>query len=226
MIREEVNVIANKKHTNDIHEIILKKPKEFGYQPGQFVNLKITKEGHSRMRAYSLLSHPEEKNLRILIKNVKEGFASPAICEKKVNDKILLIGPFGRFNIDTASKIHKFYSAGTGLAPFIPMIRELSKDSSNKITLITGHRTSADIPCIDELNKLSLSNQNFEWIASLTREKNTKKWLKGRVHEHIKDADLEGTHYICGLKELIFDTEKKLFEKGVKKENIKFERFN
>lgn len=226
MIRKEVAILKKTRHTPDIYELILEKPKEFSHTPGQFINLKITKENQSRIRAYSLLSHPEEAHLRILVKKVENGFASPRICEMEKKDHLLLIGPFGKFSIDPESKEHFFYSAGTGLAPFIPMIRELSKDESNKIGLITGHKTIEDIPCTDELKSIQKANKNFNWKASLTKQETPHDWLNGRVHSHITDSSIQGTHYICGLKELIFDTEKILLQKGAQQNKIRYERFN
>ena len=223
MIRKDAKILEKDFLTEDVVKIVFEKPKEFLFEPGQFINIKIEKEGSYRMRAYSILSTPYEETLDICLKIIPNGWASESFREAKKDDEYTLIGPFGHFKLGEKEKEHVFISTGTGVVPFISMIKSYVKKGV-KMTLIAGYKKEENIIYHDELKMLERDNDNFIYKPTITRED----WdgLKGRVQKHLPDNLENKMFYICGLKEFVIETKELLLEKGVAEKDIKIERYN
>ena len=223
MIREEVKIISKEYLTKDVLKVEFEKPKEFQFKPGQFINIKFEQEGSFRMRAYSILNTPSEETLDICLKLIPGGLASESFKEAKENDKYTIIGPFGYFQLNEKEKEHVFISTGTGVVPFISMIKEFVK-KDYKMTLIAGYKKKENILYQEELKKIEQENKNFVYKPTITREEWT--GLKGRVQKYLPEDLSKKMFYICGLKEFVIETKELLLERGVNEKYIKVERYN
>jgi glycine betaine catabolism B len=219
------NVLQNKYLTPDVILLSLKIPEDFSFQAGQFITIMIENSGEQKSRSYSILSPPSQKNqLDLCIKIVSDGFASEVFTKTKMGDSFALKGPFGHFIFDQeTTNDHVFLGAGTGVAPLYCMIKEHLLNSSKQFTLISGTKTQQDLLFNQDFLDLQKTSKNFTYVPVLSREP----WdgQKGHVQDHLP-ADLQNkTFYICGLKELVLESKELLLSKGVKPENIKFERY-
>ena len=221
MIKKEVKILKKEYLTEDVLKIRFEKPKELQFKPGQFINIKFEKEGSFRMRAYSILSTPSEETLDICLKLIPRGLASESFKEAKEGDKYIVIGPFGHFQLSEKEKEHIFISTGTGVVPFISMIKEFVKDY--KMTLIAGYKKKENIIYHEELKNIEKENKNFTYKPTITRED----WngLKGRVQKHLPEELENKQFYICGLKDFVIET-KELLQEKIPLEKIKVERYN
>lgn len=224
MLQRFKSKLLEKKYlTDDVLLLRFEKPSDFSYKSGQFVNIKIEKEGKMRMRAYSILSPSSSKTLDFCVKILEDGFASEEFKKRDVGFEFEIVGPFGHFEFNPNTSRHVFIGAGTGIVPFYGMIFE-NFDESKYFSLIVSYKKKENILFDLEFKEFAKKNINFEYKVSLTKDS----WegLTGRVQNHLNVSIEDTTFYICGVKELVLETKDLLISKGVNPEFIKVERYN
>ena len=221
-------VLENKKLTDDVILLSLSAPKEFTFQAGQFITLRIENGTEFRLKSYSILNPPSQKGrLDLCIKIVEGGFASEALKKTKKGDSFQVKGPFGHFVFETDDKNKEIWliGGGTGVAPLYSMLAEhLAGRKTNKFVLIFSVKEKKDLFLQEEFQRLGQKYPHFTYISTLTRE--SWKGAMGRVQEHLPVDGENKTFYICGLKELVLETKEVLLKKGVALKNVKSERYS
>ncbi len=112
---------------------------QFFFQPGQYATLWLTHRGKTTPRPYSIASSPSESRvLEFYINLVDSGHLTPSFWNPEVlrslnqrdaDTQLMISGPKGRFLLDPQdSRDLVFVASGTGLAPFMSMIRKLNED--------------------------------------------------------------------------------------------------
>ncbi len=206
----------------------LKIPHSFTFTAGQFAIIKMTNNGQTRMKSYSILNAPSKRGvLELCVKLIDGGFASEIFAKTKVNDTFEIKGPFGHFILDESSLETEqwFICAGTGVVPFYSMLAQhLPQNSSTKFILLFSVRTQQDLFFHQEFLTLEKAHPNFTYMPTLTRED----WpgLKGRVQTHLGTQLQNKSFYICGLNELVLDTKEYLTQHHVAPKQIHVERYN
>lgn len=222
-------VLKKEQLTADVIKLSLERPIEFEFDAGQFISIKCKKDIDEKWRSYSILNEPSHKDsIDLCIKTDPNGFGSAFFINVKEGDELEVRGPIGHFklDIDAEEKEHIFLSAGTGIVPFYSMIKEFASNNTGlQFTLYFGVRRKENLLFYEELKELEQKYENFTFHQILSREE---KWdgLKGHVQQHIPEDTSGKIFYICGLKELVLETEELLLKKGVDKEKIKKERYS
>ncbi len=109
------------------------------FQPGQYATLWLTHRGKTTPRPYSIASSPAETRvLEFYINLVDSGHLTPSFWNPEVlhslqhrhdDTQLFISGPKGRFVLDPGeSRDLVFVASGTGLAPFMSMVRKLHED--------------------------------------------------------------------------------------------------
>ena len=99
----------------------------FRFQAGQFAMIGLEVNGKPLMRAYSVASPPWEDTLEFLSIKVQDGPLTSRLQNIRPGDTVLINRkPVGTLLLDNllAGKNLWFLSTGTGLAPFMSLIRE------------------------------------------------------------------------------------------------------
>lgn len=206
----------------------LKIPHSFTFTAGQFAIIKMTNNGQTRMKSYSILNAPSKRGvLELCIKLIDGGFASEIFAKTKVNDTFELKGPFGHFILDESNLQNEqwFICAGTGVVPFYSMLAQyLSTCTTTKFVLLFSVRTQQDLFFHQEFLSWAKEYSNFTYMPTLTREN----WsgLQGRVQTHLGNELNNKSFYICGLNELVLETKEYLIQHHVDPKQIHFERYN
>jgi ferredoxin-NADP reductase len=216
----------------DVKKIIFSRPENFNFQAGQFLLIKYSPK---LMRAYSIASEPGKKNIELIIRIIPGGQGSTIIDAAKVGDKFTIAGGMGHLLLSEKDNAELFFCVtGTGIAPIKSMINnEAKKKNPRKMTLFYGGRNREDLAYLEELNTWAT---NLDVKLGLSGQENAKTLtipnLKAEIdHCRITKFLEEGTFsdlaefYICGNKGMVEGTNQLLLEKGIKKENIYFERF-
>lgn len=228
------------------------------FQPGQYAELAIPEafpsdvEGlHKKLirRSYSIASSPEERAfLEFYLVVVPGGLLTPKLALLKPEERLWL-GPKikGKFTLEEVpkGKTLLFISTGTGIAPYISMVRHFGVGTHWKHAIIIhGARLSSDLGYKDELESLSKKRPDITYLPTVTREPEESSWsgLRGRVTSLLDQKKFfeltnhalspEDCHVLlCGNPDMIDEITETLGQRNFKihkkKEpgNIHFERY-
>ncbi|MCA9381383.1 FAD-dependent oxidoreductase, partial [Candidatus Dojkabacteria bacterium] len=108
--------------TPSIIEVDLELAESVNFMPGQYVNVTV---GEPFRRPYSVTSY-EEKTLKILVGNGNPGKGADFFTKAEIGMIIEISVPMGEFGIKDNTEKSIFIATGSGLAPFITMIKSLN----------------------------------------------------------------------------------------------------
>lgn len=109
------------------------------YAAGQYVGLKAEIEGKEQRRNYSLSDSADGRKVRISVKREPNGKFSNYLHDTvKVGDVMDVFPPVGEFVLDTKRNENPLVliSAGAGITPTIPMLKDALKSGRKDITFI------------------------------------------------------------------------------------------
>ena len=199
------------------------------FDPGMFVMLEYvdptTKEKISR--AYSIASAPSQNFLEFYIGMVHGKFTSH-LDAAKIGDVYYVTGPHGQFRFSpTTDKKVLFLAGGTGISPFMSMLREIKLSSSgNDAVLIYSMRYPSEMIRKDELEELA-AQINLKTVVTVTRPQPGDGWTGQTGHI---DAEMikryapdfaERVTYICGPLPFAKSMKEALAALGVQDANVK-----
>jgi ferredoxin-NADP reductase len=159
------------------------------FQPGQHMVLRLTAEdGYRAQRSYSIASAPgsgEIDHLELAIEKYDDGEVSPFMHDvARLDDRFELGGPIGGHFIWRPEEANAmlFMAGGSGVAPFISMLRQRVHVRSNvPVALLFSARQHKDLLFLDELSKVAASDQTFRLVPTLTREPDPHPFRSGRL---------------------------------------------
>ncbi|CAF1063240.1 unnamed protein product [Rotaria sp. Silwood1] len=195
--------------------------KMHNYQPGQYITLRIKKDGWFHNRHYSLVKPFDGKTYCVAIKDEidhePKGLVSNEIIDNyHVGDTILTSFPAGTFTLIDDAKHHLFIAGGIGISVLSSMILELHKrNKSNSATLIQ---------CVATREHAAFANQ----FRSFLSENQYKLFFQG---EKLNKEDLQklltgDSHvYLCGSVPFMNTIEDYLAECGHPSSQIHIEVF-
>lgn len=205
------------------------------FENGQFAMIGIEVDGKPLLRAYSLVSANYEEHLEFLSIKVPDGPLTSRLCHVQVGDTVL-IGrkPTGTLLLDNLRPGRNLYflSTGTGLAPFMSLIRDPeSYERFDKVILTHTVRQVKELAYRDYItNELPAHEFLGEYVGgkllyypAVTREpfpvsdRITTLIDNGKIFSDLNIDALDPEHdrvMICGSPEMLADTEKLLQERG------------
>lgn len=212
------------------------------FLPGQYVALGLpgssprcpgSAPDHEEVRAdkiikrtYSIGSSPQQKEaFEFFLAIVPTGTLTPRLLNLKVGDRLYCAPKVtGKFTLEAvpADAEILMFATGTGIAPFIAMLRTSSTwNVARKIKLVYGARYARDLAYCDELKVLSESNPNFSYHLIASREGADWQGHRGHVQSLISSGvvsvDPAKNHaMLCGNPAMIDDLQKELENKGMK----------
>jgi len=141
------------------------------FRNGQFVMIGLEVNGRPLMRAYSIASANYEDHLEFFSIKVQNGPLTSRLQHLKEGDELLVSRkPTGTLVLDdlTPAKNLYFFSTGTGLAPFMCLIKDPDAyERFEKIVLIHGVRGVNDLAYQEFIEGLP----NDEVLGDLVRDK-------------------------------------------------------
>lgn len=123
------------------------------FEPGQYV--RIHPAGADVSRSYSMANQPGSDRLEFFIRLVPGGAFSGWLAQAKAGDKVELSAPHGTFFLRDESRPRLFVAGGTGVAPFLSMLRSMSARARElPTTVLIGARSPGHLFALDELEAL------------------------------------------------------------------------
>src|SRR5690606_31913452 len=127
---------------------------------------------------------------------IKGGLASEYFRSSEVGSKTQLMGPLGRFSYKNTTLKKVFICTGTGIAPFITMLKEL-KGRNTPIDIFFGAKSKKENYGINYVK--NYLNENIKYYSCLSREPN-ELGVQGRVTVIVpqQNYDWKNTEfYLC-----------------------------
>ena len=210
----------------------------FSFKAGQYITLKAIVDGNEVRRDYSLCSSPKSGELKVAVKEVKDGtFSAFANNSLKVGDTVEVAPPKGRFIFepnDSKTKNIAAFAAGSGITPVLSIIKcALEEEIYSKVILVYGNKSIDDTMFLSELLELQHEYKDRFSIQFVFSQKDEENSIFGRIekstvnyvmknkHKHI-DVD---AYYLCGPEPMIHLVKDVLKEHGKDENRIHFELF-
>ena len=222
----EGRVIENRRRTEALFSLRVEGA-PLRFEAGQFVRIALDIDGERVARPFSLVNAPQEPVLEFYGIVVPEGPLSPRLERLKAGDVLYVASnPAGFLVLSELPDAETLWlmSTGTGLAPFISMLRagEVWTRFRN-VVLVHGVRHARELVYQEELKK----HARLHYVPFVSREA-APGALEGRIPAAIRDGRLEGAAglaiapesaqiMLCGNPQMLKDTQAVLAERGLRK---------
>ena len=193
--------------------------------PGPTCRYPATAEdGYQAQRSYSIASPPEDELMRLTVERVENGEVSPYLVEElRSGDQFELRGPIGGYFVWTIAIGGPLclISAGSGIAPFMAMLRHRDKRNSRvPAVLLYSSRSLEDVIYRKELDAMARGDSDLRVVGTLTRIQ-PEGWggYRRRIDKPmLADAsfppDRNPRIYVCGPTSFVEDVSSFLVELG------------
>lgn len=225
-------------HDTYIYAFSIEQDKEFVFRAGQYLILLIPRsDGEVARRLYSLVSRPDQpRHIEILIKKVHDGVASNFLSSVNVGDRVKFDGPAGVFYLRASVRPKLLLAASSGIAPIWSMLMTLAHEGSfrHKVELAWGLRNEHDMYFEKDLKELAAHEPNFSYTLCYSREgeklgddHTVYKRIDAYMSERIQQGASYVGHdcYICGGVNATENLRQMLYQAGVIREQVFFEKF-
>jgi len=189
------------------------------FEPGQYMVIGLNNETVPELgavqRPMSIASAPEERRhvefyIRFVSKPASKNPFTHLLWKRRAGERIFVRAkPKGHFTIadtvgweDRRRKI--FVSAGTGLAPFVSVVRSLRhRDPSRdlgEVAILHGASYPADLGYREELEAL-VREAGLRYVPTVSRPKDGDGWrgAVGRAEDHFRAEHIDAFEERCGL---------------------------
>ena len=128
----------------------------FKFHAGEFAMIGLQVDGKNILRAYSMTSPPWSEELEFLSIKIQDGELTSQLQHIKVGDEVVIAPKStGTLRNDALLKGGELWllSTGTGLAPFMSLIRDLETlETWSKIHIVHSVRDSEDLAYYEDLS--------------------------------------------------------------------------
>ena len=137
---------------------------EYQFKQGQYITVKLNVNGEELRRSYSICTSPySEKELRVAVKEVKDGRASTLMNRTwKVGDTVEVMTPMGNFSSVLSGNNKKHYvlfAGGSGITPMMSILKSvLYIEKQSNITLVYANRDEDSVIFKTEIEKIAADN--------------------------------------------------------------------
>lgn len=219
-------VIENRHWTDTLFTLRVEGAR-LAFEAGQFVRIALDIDGERVARAFSMVSAPHEPALEFYGVIVPQGPLSPRLAELAAGDTLFVApNPAGFLVLSEVPAGESLWlmSTGTGIAPFISMLRAGTpwKRFAN-VVLVHAVRHARELAYRDEIG----THRNVRYVPVVSRE-DAAGALRGRIPALVREGRLEAAAglalaaehaqvMLCGNPEMLKDTTAALAERGMRK---------
>jgi ferredoxin--NADP+ reductase len=148
------------------------RPQEFQFENGEFVTIGLRVDGKLVGRAYSIVSTNDEQHLEFLSIHVPDGLLTSRLVKVREGDGVWVNSKStGCLTLKYVQPGRNLYllATGTGLAPFICLIRDAATyQSFARVILMHTVRTVKELAYQQEIE--ALASERLIYVPSVTRE--------------------------------------------------------
>jgi ferredoxin/flavodoxin---NADP+ reductase len=211
------------------------------FEPGQYMTIGVIADGKILQRPYSVASSARQTadGYEFYVRLVPVIRFTTALWRLPVGHEMRMIGPKGKFVLEEDDdRTHLFVSTGTGIAPFVSMMRTLLEDGKPRpVVNLHGVSYASDLGYRDLLDGWQQSGEYpVIHVPTVSRPADpaNEGWegRTGRVEANVLSVcDEYGLTpqstvvYICGNPEMIVAVETQLHERGFPPSHVKKELY-
>lgn len=214
---------------------------EFQFKQGQYITIKLTVNGEELRRSYSICTSPySEKELRVAVKEVKDGRASTLMNRQwKVGDLVEVMTPMGNFHSVLSGNNKKQYvlfAGGSGITPMMSILKSvLYIEKQSTVTLVYANRDEDSVIFNAEIQKIASEHaERFKVVNIYDTPKTAVSDLqKGLLTVDRVKAIIENyggvnanEYFICGPGPMMENIKQALEGLQIAKEKIHIEYFS
>jgi ferredoxin-NADP reductase len=241
--RYNARLVRRVDQTHDLAVVWVKLDGEpVAFSPGQYMTIGVFADGKLWQRPYSVASAPIESGdtgYELYVRHVPIIRFTTLLWRLPVGHGMRMIGPKGKFLLEPDDdRTHLFVSTGTGLAPFVSMIRDtMAAGQPRKTVVLHGASYVDELGYRDELEGLQQGQAYpLTYVPTISRPGDARNadWTgrTGRV-EHVVKSVCHDLHlrpektvvYICGNPDMIINTETILMDSGFPEFHVKKELY-
>ena len=212
------------------------------FESGQYMTTGVFADGKLVQRPYSVASAPAEagtSGYELFVRLVPILRFTTLLWRLPVGHAMRMIGPKGRFLLEpNDERTHLYVSTGTGIAPFISMIRQSMVDGRpRKTVLVNGVSYAEELGYVPELESLEAEGRYpLHYVPTVSRPSDPRNadWhgRTGRAEAIVTDVCREyglrpdrTVVYICGNPDMIINVERELMQRGFPEFHVKKELY-
>lgn len=203
----------------------VKVPQAVVFEPGQYV--RITPAGADYHRSYSMANVPGTDRLQFFIRLVPGGAFSEWLAGAKAGDPVELSSPHGTFFLRHEERPRLFVAGGTGVAPFLSMLRAMAAHPpAHRTTFLIGARTPGHLFALDELRQLGEQLEGVDLQIAVEQDAQPG-CHAGYATDLIPQLGLDPSTrvYLCGPPPMVEAGRRAAEAAGLKRADVLCERF-
>ena len=195
--------------------------KKIVFTPGQFAffsfrSIGITDESHP----FSISSSTKENNLKITVKNL--GDFTSTLKNLKLNDIVIVDGPYGNFSYNNfPNKDQIWIAGGIGITPFYSMA--MSLDALYRVDLYYSVKENMEAVYVKELVDLSQKNSNFRFKLWSAKDRG---YINGESVVKLSSGLVGKDIFLCGPSVFMESLKDQFVKLGVDVKKIHYENFS
>lgn len=225
-------VIAVVRETPDIMTFRLARPDDFEFEAGQFLTLRMTADGNTVSRCYSVSSAPESTGyVEISVK--RQGLVSGLLhATIRPGSMLEILRPAGTFVYPAGDQRPlTLIAGGVGITPLMSMLRHaVQADPTRPVTLLYSVNQQGDIAFRQELLWLAARYLQVKIVVTTTVGPHSSEYLSGYIDREMlveQVPDLEQNIFmICGPQPMMDAMKSILAGLGVESSQIRSEVFS
>jgi ferredoxin/flavodoxin---NADP+ reductase len=212
------------------------------FEPGQYMTTGVFADGKIVQRPYSVASAPAvagTEGYELFVRHVPVIRFTTALWRLAIGHRMRMIGPKGKFMLEPDDdRTHLYVSTGTGIAPFVSMIRQTMLEGRPRRTVVLNACSFADE--LGYRTELEAWEQDpayrLRYVPTVSRPKDPRNagWTGhvGRAETVIANVCREQglrpdrtVVYICGNPDMILNVERILMDRGFPEFHVKKELY-
>lgn len=217
-----VKILVSEFVNHDVKRFVVEKPEGYQFIPGQATDISINlPEWKDKLRPFTFISLNDSPYLEFAIKIYEERHAvTRQLGMTNAGAELIIHDPFGTIRYKGPGY---FIAAGTGVTPFIAIIRDLyNRKRMDNNTLILSNKTTDDLIFPQELSdKLGSNFINVftrEGVIGFNEKRIDRRYLVETIH------DFSGEFYVCGPDLFVKEISGYLLNLGASADTLVFEQ--
>jgi ferredoxin--NADP+ reductase len=212
------------------------------FEPGQYMTIGVYVDGKIVQRPYSVASPPEtagDEGYEMYVRLVPIPRFTTLLWRLDEGAPMRMIGPKGKFMLEPDDeRTHLYISTGTGIAPFMAMMRQhLHHGRPRRTVMLNGSSYADELGYQDILESWERDGTYpVKYVPTVSRSNDPRNaaWngRTGRAEavlmDVVRDLELEPAQtvvYICGNPDMIINAEELLLNAGFPEEAVKKELY-